>query len=51
VNELLPRLQAVTAEDVRRVARKYLVKTNRSVLLVQPAPAPTALGSPGVSKP
>lgn len=33
----LGRILAVTANDVRRVARKYLVKTNRAVVVVQPA--------------
>lgn len=29
-----PKLQAVTAEDVQRVAKKYLVKDNRNVLVI-----------------
>ena len=32
----LPRLLAVTPADVRRVARRYLVKENRAVVLVRP---------------
>lgn len=36
INRELGRMLAVTAEDVRRVARKYLVKTNRAVVIVQP---------------
>lgn len=37
INKELGRLLAVTKEDVQRVARKYLVKTNRAVVIVQPA--------------
>ncbi|HEX8474075.1 MAG TPA: pitrilysin family protein [Pyrinomonadaceae bacterium] len=37
INTELDRILAVTANDVRRVARKYLVKTNRAVVIVQPA--------------
>jgi zinc protease len=39
VNTELGRLLAVTAEDVRRVARKYLVKTRRAVVIARPAPS------------
>lgn len=37
INTELGRMLAVTAEDVRRVARRYLVKTNRAVVVAQPA--------------
>lgn len=37
VNTLLPRLQAVSAADVQRVAKKYLVPANRSVVITLPA--------------
>ncbi|MCA1582280.1 MAG: insulinase family protein [Acidobacteria bacterium] len=42
----LPRLLAVTAEDVRRVARRYLVKENRAVVVARPWPGsgPAARG-------
>jgi predicted Zn-dependent peptidase len=36
INTELGRILAVTAKDVRRVARKYLVKTNRAVVIAQP---------------
>lgn len=37
INTELGRILAVMAKDVRRVARKYLVKTNRAVVIAQPA--------------
>lgn len=37
INTELGRMLAVTAKDVQRVALKYLVKTNRAVVIVQPA--------------
>ncbi len=37
INTELSRILAVTAKDARRVARKYLVKTNRAVVIAQPA--------------
>ena len=43
VNEAGPRLQAVTAEDVQRVAKKYLVKENRAVAVYTRKPG---TGSP-----
>ncbi len=38
INTLSQRYQAVTAADVQRVARKYLNKDNRVVLITEPAP-------------
>jgi zinc protease len=38
INTELGRLLAVTKEDVQRVARRYLIKTNRAVVIVRPAP-------------
>ncbi len=38
VNSELARYEAVTLDDVRRVAARYLVATNRTVLDVMPAP-------------
>jgi hypothetical protein len=43
VNTRLKSLQAVTPADVQRVAQKYLVTTNRSVVITQPAPKPIAV--------
>jgi zinc protease len=37
VNDELVRYQAVTAEDIQRVAQTYLVPTNRTVVLAVPA--------------
>ena len=37
INTELSRILAVTADDVRRVARKYLVRTNRAVVVARPA--------------
>ena len=39
INTLADRIAKVTAADVQRVARQYLVKTNRSVVLTTPRPA------------
>lgn len=39
INYELGRLLAVTKDDVQRVARKYLIKTNRAVVIVRPAAA------------
>ena len=37
LDELLPKIEAVTADDVRRVAGTYLSETNRTVGWLQPA--------------
>lgn len=45
INTRLQKINAVTREDVQRVAKKYLVPTGRTVLTTSPAPAaPTAPG-------
>jgi zinc protease len=36
LNEIVPGIRAVTAEDVQRVAQKYLVNTNRTVGILNP---------------
>lgn len=36
LNEIIPKIRAVTPEEVRRVAQKYLVKTNRTVGVLKP---------------
>jgi predicted Zn-dependent peptidase len=41
LNTRLDRINAVTREDVRRVARQYLRAENRTVLITSPAGAPT----------
>lgn len=37
INTELGRMLAVTAKDVRRVARRYLARTNRAVVIARPA--------------
>ena len=39
LDERLERIRAVTAEDVQRVARRYLVKAKRNVVHIVPPPA------------
>lgn len=36
VKDYIPRIQAVTAEDLQRVARQYLITTNRTVGVLSP---------------
>jgi zinc protease len=38
IDEYLPKVRAVTAEDVQRVARIYLIAPNRTVATLQPLP-------------
>ena len=45
INTRLQKINAVTREDVQRVAKKYLVPTGRTVLTTLPAPA--AVTAPG----
>ena len=46
VNTDLDRLQAVTVDDIRRVARTYLVPSNRTVVVAEPASAEAPEGEP-----
>ncbi|HSL54570.1 MAG TPA: pitrilysin family protein [Pyrinomonadaceae bacterium] len=48
INERLNKVAAVTKEDVQRVANKYLVDTNRTVVITTPKPkAKPATGASG----
>jgi predicted Zn-dependent peptidase len=48
INERLSKVAAVTKEDVQRVANKYLIDTNRTVVITMPkAKAKPATGSSG----
>jgi predicted Zn-dependent peptidase len=48
INQRLEKVAAVTKEDVQRVANKYLVDTNRTVVITMPKPkAKTATGASG----
>jgi predicted Zn-dependent peptidase len=48
INERLNKVEAVTKEDVQRVARQYLVDTNRTVVITMPkAKAKPATGASG----
>jgi predicted Zn-dependent peptidase len=46
INEAGPKYQAVTAEDVRRVAKKYFTKENRAVAVYTRKPAATTGSQP-----
>jgi zinc protease len=50
MNTLLSRLQSVTSSDVQRVAQKYLIKTNRVVIVTEPVDD-GGFGVPGGSNP
>jgi predicted Zn-dependent peptidase len=48
INERLNKVAAVTKEDVQRVAKQYLVDTNRTVVITMPkAKAKPATGASG----
>ena len=48
INTRLDKVMAVTKEDVQRVANKYLVDTNRTVVVTMPkAKAKSATGASG----
>jgi predicted Zn-dependent peptidase len=42
INTRLDKVSAVTREDVRRVANKYLKETNRTVVITMPKAKPAA---------
>jgi predicted Zn-dependent peptidase len=46
VNTELARYEAVTRDDILRVARRYLVPTNRLVLEVRPVAPATSAATP-----
>ena len=46
VNTDLDRLRAVTVDDIRRVARTYLVPSNRTVVVAEPAAEAAPAGEP-----
>jgi zinc protease len=57
IDEYLPKIRAVTRDDVRRVAASYLVSDNRTVGILEPLPAtqgqrarPVPPAPPGVVK-
>jgi zinc protease len=47
INSRLDKVAAVTKEDVQRVANKYLVETNRTVVITMPKPKGAATTSTG----
>jgi predicted Zn-dependent peptidase len=44
INTTLGHIEAVTTADVQRVAKKYLVKSNRVVVIIQPDPSEGGFG-------
>ena len=51
INEAGPKLQAVTAADVKRVATTYFTKENRTVAIYTRKPGTSAERKPGEAKP
>ncbi len=50
VNKIEEGFAAVTPDLVRQTAREYLRKTNRSILLIEPAPASAPVTAPAASE-
>jgi predicted Zn-dependent peptidase len=48
INTAYEKLAAVTADQVKQAARKYLVPAHRSVVITQPGAASPAAGSAGM---
>ena len=48
LDEFLDHMKAVTAEDIQRVAKQYLVPDNRTVGILIPLPSKAQEPSPGV---
>jgi zinc protease len=46
IDDYVPQIRAVTAEDVRRVARQYLIAENRTVAVLEPVPPPEGKAPP-----
>jgi zinc protease len=50
IEDYLPNIRKVTTEDIKRVAKRYLIPDNRTVGVLIPVPAPEGkpapLGSP-----
>lgn len=51
IDDYVPQIRAVTAEDVRRVARQYLIAENRTVAVLEPVPPPEGKAPPKVGPP
>ena len=51
INEAAPKIQAVTAEDVQRVANKYFTKENRAVAIYTRKPGTATAKEPTQEKP
>jgi len=47
INTYSDRIAKVTAADVQRVARQYLIPTNRTVVITNPKPAAPGAGRAG----